>query len=52
MNPLSRDPVMAGFMSVFNPEVIEGIFYFFYDLTSTRLNVGMTITAGDSWNKP
>ena len=29
MNPLSRDPVMAGFMSVFKPEVIEGIFYFF-----------------------
>jgi hypothetical protein len=29
MNPLQRDPVMAGFMSVFNPEVIEGIFYFF-----------------------
>lgn len=29
MNPLQRDPVMAGFLSVFNPEVIEGIFYFF-----------------------
>jgi len=32
MNPLSRDPIMQGFLSVFNPQVIEGIFYFFNEL--------------------
>lgn len=31
MNPLSRDP-MQGFLSVFNPQVIDGIFYFFNEL--------------------
>jgi hypothetical protein len=30
MNPLQpRDPLMAAFTAVLNPEVIEGIFYFF-----------------------
>jgi hypothetical protein len=33
MNPLQpRDPVTAGLMSVFNPGVIDGIFYFFEKL--------------------
>ncbi|BBG57975.1 hypothetical protein [uncultured phage] len=32
MNPLARDPIMQGFLSVFNPQVIDGIFYFFNEL--------------------
>ena len=32
MNPLTRDPIMQGFLSVFNPQVIDGIFYFFNEL--------------------
>ncbi|MCA2720195.1 hypothetical protein [Microcystis sp. M169S2] len=32
MNPLSRDPIIQGFLSVFNPQVIDGIFYFFNEL--------------------
>jgi hypothetical protein len=31
MNPLA-DPIMQGFLSVFNPQVIDGIFYFFNEL--------------------
>ena len=32
MNPLARDPIVQGFLSVFNPQVIDGIFYFFNEL--------------------
>jgi hypothetical protein len=32
MNPLARDPIMQAFLSVFNPQVIDGIFYFFNEL--------------------
>ncbi|GBD55403.1 hypothetical protein D3800_23665 (plasmid) [Microcystis aeruginosa NIES-298] len=32
MNPLARDPIIQGFLSVFNPQTIDGIFYFFNEL--------------------